>query len=109
MMDEKARLFKDHRAVELMMPSPDPSTHIRIGRGVRIFGSAVWDREKRNAVLSGTYTKCTQTPAMKNHVFSTCNKLLPEASPLGPVWALVSGGLSQGRRPVPVKRKTFSR
>ena len=42
MMDEKARLFKDHRAVELMMPSPDPSTHIRIGRGVRIFGSAVW-------------------------------------------------------------------
>ena len=46
MMAEKARLFKDHRAVELIMSSPDPSTHKRIGRGVRNFDSAAWDREK---------------------------------------------------------------
>ena len=49
-MAEKARLFKDHRAVGLIMSSPDPSTHKRIGRGVRNFDSAVSDREKQNAV-----------------------------------------------------------
>ena len=51
MMAEKVRLFKDHRAVRLIM-LPDPSTHKRIGRGVRNFDFAVWDREKQNAVLS---------------------------------------------------------
>ena len=51
MMAEKARLFKDHRAVELIMSSPDPSTHKRIGRSVRNFDSTVWDREKQNACL----------------------------------------------------------
>ena len=30
-MAEKDRLFKDHRAVELIMSSPDPSAHKRIG------------------------------------------------------------------------------
>ena len=59
MMAEKARLFKDHRAVELIMSSPDPSTYKRIGRGVRNFDSAVWDREKQNDVLSGKYAKFT--------------------------------------------------
>ena len=62
MTAEKARLFKDHRAVELIMSSPDPSTPKRIGRSVRNFDSAVWDREKQNAVLSGNYANFTQTP-----------------------------------------------
>ena len=46
MLAGKARLFKDHRAVELIMSSPDPSTH---KRGVRNFDSAAWGREKQNA------------------------------------------------------------
>ena len=54
MMAEKARLSKDHRAVELIMSSPDPSPHKRVGRGVRNFDSAAWDREKQSAVVSGT-------------------------------------------------------
>ena len=68
MMAEEVRLFKDRRAVELIMSSPDPSTHKRIGRGVCNFASAVWDREKQNAVLSGNYAKFTQNPAMKHHL-----------------------------------------
>ena len=71
----KARLFKDHRAVELIM-SPDPSAHKRIGRGVRNFESAAWDREKQNAVLFGNYAKSPQNPAMKHHLLSTGNKRL---------------------------------
>ena len=88
MMAEKATLFKYHRAVELIMSSPDPSTHKRIGRSVRNFDSTVWDREKQNAVLSGNYAKFTQNPAMKHHLLSTGNKRLAEASPLDAVWGI---------------------
>ena len=69
MMVEKARLFKDHRAVGLVMSSPDPRTRKRIGRGVRNFDSVAWDREELNAVLSGNYAKFTQSLAMKYHLF----------------------------------------
>ena len=70
------------------MSSTDPSKHKRIGRGVRNFDSSVGDREKQNAVLSGIYVKFTQNPAMKNHLYSSDNKLLDETSPLDPVWGI---------------------
>ena len=59
MMAEKTGPFQDHRAVEFIMPSPinSPSTRKRIGRGVRNFDYVVGDREKQNAVLSGTYVR----------------------------------------------------
>ena len=39
-------------------------------------------------MLSGTYAKFTQNPAMKLHLLSTANKRLAEASPLDPVWGI---------------------
>ena len=87
-MAERARLFKEHRAVELIMSSADPSTYKRIGRGVRNFDSAVWDKGKQTAVLVGTNAKYTQNPAVKNHLLSTGNKRLADASPLDPVWGI---------------------
>ena len=77
----KGQAFKNHRAVELIM-SPDPNAHKRIGRGVRNFDSAAWDRENRNAVISSNYANFTQHPAMKHHLLSTGNKRLAEASPM---------------------------
>ena len=88
MIAEKARPFKDHRTVEIIMSLPDPSTHKHIGRGVRNFESAVWDRDKQNAVLSGNYAKFLQNPAIKHHLLSTGNKRFAEASPLDPVWCI---------------------
>ena len=88
MMAEKARLFKDHRAVELITSSPHPSTHKRIGRGVHNFDSAVWDREKQNTGLSGNYAKFTQNSAMQHHLLGTGNKRLAEATPLDLVWGI---------------------
>ena len=69
MMAEKARLFNEHRAAELIMSSPDPRTHKRIGRGVRNFDSAAWDRGKQNVMLFVNYAKFKQNPAMKHHIF----------------------------------------
>ena len=85
---KKARLFKNHRAVRLIMSSSDPSTRKRIGRSVRNVDSAAWDRERQNAVLSGNYAKLSQNTAMKHLLLSTDNKRFAEASPLDPVWGI---------------------
>ena len=69
MMVEKTRLFQDHRAVGLMISSPNPITRERIGRGVRNFDSGVGDRKKQNAVLSGNYAKSTQNSAIRRITF----------------------------------------
>ena len=76
---------------------------------MRNFDSAVWDREKQNAVLSGNYAKFTQNPAMEHHLLSTDNKRVAEASPLDPVWALVSERMIPSQRPTPVERKKIAR
>ena len=39
-------------------------------------------------VLSGSYAKFTQHPAMKLHLLSTGNKRLAEANLLDPVWGI---------------------
>ena len=69
MMAEKTRLFQDHRAVELIMTSPSPSTRKHIRRGVRSLDSGVGDLDEQNAVLSGTYTRFKYNPAIKNKSF----------------------------------------
>ena len=88
MMAENTRLFQDHQAVGLIMSPLIPSTRKRIGRGVRNFNSGVGDEEKQNAVLSGTYAKFTQNPAIKKYLLNSDNKLLTEVSPLDPVWGI---------------------
>ena len=70
------------------MSASDPSKHKRVGRGVRKFDTAAWDREKQHAVLSGNNDNCTPAPAMKRHRLSTDNTVLAEASPLDPVWGI---------------------
>ena len=50
-MAEKAYLFQDSRVEVLIMSSPDPSTHKRIGRGVYHFDNTVWDRVRKDAVI----------------------------------------------------------
>ena len=51
MVAEKANLFQDRRAEELIMSLPDPSEHKRIGGGVLNFDNTVWDRVRKDAVI----------------------------------------------------------
>ena len=55
---------------------------------MRNVDSAVWDRDKQNAVLFGNYAKFTQNDAMKDYLLSTGNIFLAEASPLDPAWGI---------------------
>ena len=62
--------------------------HTNVDRVVLNFDTAVWDREKQDAVFSGSYAKFTQNPAMKLHRLSTGKTRLAEASPLDLVWGI---------------------
>ena len=57
------------------MPSPDPSAHDRIRRGVSNFDNAVRDRVREDAVLAGNFAKFSQNPTMKHHLLSTGTKV----------------------------------
>ena len=65
MMAEKTRIFNDLNAVELIMSSPGPRRHKRIGRGVHSFDSVVWDRVRKDVDRAGIVSKFTQNPVMK--------------------------------------------
>ena len=65
MMAEKTRIFNDLNAVELIMSSPGPRRHKRIGRGVHYFDSVVWDRVRKDVDRAGIVSKFTQNPVMK--------------------------------------------
>ena len=81
MMAEKARLFHDHRALELILSTSEPQSRKRVGRSVRSFDNAIWERERGYAVLAGAFAKFSQNPEMKHHLLGTgSNKLLPEPS-----------------------------
>ncbi|CAN0390444.1 unnamed protein product [Scytosiphon promiscuus] len=43
------------------MPSRDPREHKRLGRGMRNFDCAIWDRVREDGVLAGTFAKITHT------------------------------------------------
>ena len=57
MMAEKARLFHDNRALELVLRTSEPQSHKRIGRSVWGFDDAIWERECENAVLARTFVQ----------------------------------------------------
>ena len=61
MMTEKSRLFEDHRAVELIMSSSDPSTHKRVGRGVRKFDTVAWAGRSKMPCYLATMTNLRKT------------------------------------------------
>ena len=64
----------------------DSRLHKQYGREVRIFDFAVWERERENIVVVGSYAKFAQNPAMRTHLLDTGDKLLAEASPYDLIW-----------------------
>ena len=57
-MAKKARFFHNHRALELILSTPEPQSHKRIERSIRDFDNAIWERERENAILAGTFDFC---------------------------------------------------
>jgi ribA/ribD-fused uncharacterized protein len=91
MMAEKARLFGDEKIRTEILSISDPRTCKALGRKVKNFDKAVWDKRKENIVRNGNFEKFMQNSALRSFLLSTGDKVLVEASPTDRVWGIGLG------------------
>ena len=78
----------------------DPRLHKHYGREVRNFDLALWERERENIVLVGSYAKFAHNPAIQTHLLDKGDKLIAEASPYDLIWGTgYRDGAIPGRHP----------
>ena len=88
-MAEKCKLFGDLATRERILGVSDPRLHKRWGRAAKHFNEGVWKANRKYITLVGLYEKFLQNPAMRQHLLSTEDRLLAEASQETPFGASV--------------------
>jgi ribA/ribD-fused uncharacterized protein len=91
MMAEKARLFKDGKALANILASPTPAKAKEEGRLIQNFDPVVWDLHKFDIVVEGNRYKFGNDPALKAFLFGTGQQVLVEASPRDRIWGIGMG------------------
>lgn len=88
MMHGKARLFGDAEVAARVLAARTPREHKALGREVRGFDGALWERERERIVYDGNHAKFTQNPSMLAALLATAGTELVEASPLDRIWGV---------------------
>lgn len=88
MMAEKARLFGDMDICDEILSTSNPKKQKALGRKVKDFNPALWDKHKFSIVYLGNYAKFTQNPELKNVLLNTGDTTMVEASPLDKIWGI---------------------
>jgi hypothetical protein len=91
MMAGKARLFGDAEVLGQILKTTSPKTHKALGRKVRDFDAAVWERERERIVYEASHAKFTQNPELLKALLATAGTELVEASPLDRIWGVGLG------------------
>lgn len=88
MMAQKAALFDDKSALELILKTKHPAEAKKIGRTIEKFNQVIWDKNKFNIVIKGNTEKFRQNSKLKEFLISTNTRILVEASPLDSLWGI---------------------
>ena len=88
MMAEKARLFGDEEARELVLAAPHPGAAKALGRQVRGFEEELWIRERYPLVRRGVQAKFEQNAELGTFLQGTQQRVLAEASPTDRIWGI---------------------
>lgn len=88
MMASKARLFGDAEAEREAVAATGPAQAKKIGRLVRGFDNAVWERERFAIVVEGSVHKFAAHTDLRTFLLGTGDRVLVEASPLDRVWGI---------------------
>lgn len=91
MMAEKARLFGDRETLAKIMEATVQGKIKALGREVRSFDQAEWDKCKHTIVLTGNFQKFLQNRSLKDFLLRTGDKILVEASPRDRIWGIGMG------------------
>ena len=92
MMAEKARIFGDEEALEMIFKAYHPNQMKLIGKKVKNFDEEVWSREKMNIVKIGNMAKFSQNPKLKKYLIGTKSKILVKTNKHDLIWGI---GLSK--------------
>ncbi len=88
MMHGKAKLFGDAEVAAQILQSVKPKEHKALGRKVRGFEPALWERERERIVYEGNHAKFTQDARLLAALLATAGTELVEASPLDRIWGV---------------------
>ncbi|EFC82646.1 NADAR family protein [Parafrankia sp. EUN1f] len=88
MMERKARLFGDDETAEEILAAPDPGRAKALGRRVRGYDDARWERHRHGVVVAGNTAKFGQHDDLRGYLLSTGSDILVEASPLDAIWGI---------------------
>jgi ribA/ribD-fused uncharacterized protein len=100
MMAEKARLFGDDGAMRAILACGTPAEAKALGRGVKGYDDAAWEKARGPAVVRGNVEKFRQNAEMGAFLRGTGSRVLVEASPRDRIWG-IGMGASNPDAPVP--------
>ena len=88
MMYFKAELFGDTGVAGEILAAEEPGAQKALGRKVRGFDEAVWERHKREIVYRVNLAKFSQNKGLRRKLFQTGARQLVEASPVDVIWGI---------------------
>lgn len=88
MMAEKARVFGDEETLNLILQATAPDVIKQLGRQVRNFDAAVWDKAALRAVFRANLHKFGQDKSLRQFLLATGKTVLVEASPYDTIWGI---------------------
>lgn len=88
MMEQKALTFNDLETAELIMISPSPREQKALGRKIKNYDQATWDKVKYEIVKHGCRAKFAQNPQLKAMIIADYGKVFVEASPEDAIWGI---------------------
>ncbi|QNF33661.1 NADAR family protein [Adhaeribacter swui] len=88
MMAQKALLFGDEQIHDKIVQSKSPGEAKALGRKVKNFDQAIWEKERYPIVVNGNLAKFQQHPDLKAFLLNTKERVLVEASPVDSIWGI---------------------
>lgn len=98
MMAGKARLFEDGDALARILTAASPHDAKKIGREVRGFDAATWERHRMDIVVAGSVAKFSHDPELKAFLLGTGHRILVEAAPRDRIWGIGMGANNENAR-----------
>lgn len=98
MMAEKARLFRDDKALRTILEAPTPADAKKGGRTVRNYDDQAWGRARSLSVVKGNLAKFDQNEALGTFLKRTGDAILVECSPRDRIWGIGMGASNPDAR-----------
>lgn len=95
MMYTKAITFFDDKNAHQILNTSNAKKQKSLGRAVKNFDSATWDKVKRDTVYTANLLKFDQNKDLLQMLIDTGNTYLVEASPYDKVWGI---GMREGEK-----------